>query len=160
MKMVSINEVDFLTNQNLLAEFSRSLPPSIVLANADGESWRQYVPLAVSCFVILDILLGNPVVNLILSPMRRAADKAAEEKDGISTQSMPQPRATLRPKMSNKYNDPMIGDGRSIDVDELVRQTKSALEDKAEFEEYLEKTKTDVDRINDLKNKIERQLDK
>ena len=45
--------------------------PSLLLAQ---ESWRQYIPLAVSAVVIVDILLGSPLLNLVVAPMKRQAE--------------------------------------------------------------------------------------
>ena len=71
-----INDVDVI---------SASQFQSIVVAS-DTESWRQYVPLAVSLGVIVDILLGSPLANLALGPMRRASEKGAsgdsDDSDG------------------------------------------------------------------------------
>jgi len=146
--MIQTDQIDFAV-QNFLTT------PSFLVSDAEGgESWRQYVPLGVSCFIILDILLGSPVVNIILSPMRNAVEKDAEENGGVVS-----PQKTAQPKYGNKFNDPMMGNGSRIDVDELVRQTKMKLSDKKDLEDYLERTKTDEDRIKDLKNKIQRQLD-
>uniref|UniRef100_A0A7S1V302 Uncharacterized protein n=1 Tax=Grammatophora oceanica TaxID=210454 RepID=A0A7S1V302_9STRA len=51
---------------------------SIVVAQ---ESWRQYVPLVVTGFVIFDILLGSPAANMIMSPMRDARTAASSSND-------------------------------------------------------------------------------
>ncbi|KAL7447867.1 hypothetical protein ACHAWC_000167, partial [Mediolabrus comicus] len=65
----------------LVPEIS-SFDSSLVLSESP-ESWRQYVPLVVSVGVIIDILLGSPLANLALGPMRRASEKGAT---GDSTQ--------------------------------------------------------------------------
>ena len=50
-----------------------------LVISESAEGWKQYVPLVVSCGVILDILLGSPLANLALAPMRRASEQAQEE---------------------------------------------------------------------------------
>lgn len=47
---------------------------------AATDEWRQYVPLIVISLVLVDIVLGSPLANLALAPMRRAAAKAEEEQ--------------------------------------------------------------------------------
>ena len=39
----------------------------------DNDEWRQYVPLAVSAAVLLDILLGSPLANGVAQRLRSSA---------------------------------------------------------------------------------------
>ena len=41
-----------------------------ILLASGVEGIRQYVPLVVSCLVIIDILLGNPLANMVMAPLQ------------------------------------------------------------------------------------------
>jgi hypothetical protein len=74
---ISQYAVDPLTTASLV-EYSSSLTIS-------EESWRQYVPLVVAAGVILDILLGNPLANMVLKPMK--GDQPQEEDEEGATKA-------------------------------------------------------------------------
>ena len=145
LSMVPIDDVtSFTSNSLLLAE----------------ESWRQYVPLVVSVFIIIDILLGSPAANAVLAPLRNAEKDAGEKED--SSEEPPQQQSLLGTLFGG--GDPTAGlDGsgggtrRKERVDtELVAQ---AAIDKAkstlELKQFLEERKTDWDRMEEMKKKLD-----
>jgi len=79
---------------------------------AEVETWRQYVPLVVALGVITDILLGNPLANMAMAPMRDATidnnDDDVVAADGTTTK-----------KKKKKF---VKNPSERIDTDAIVRQ--------------------------------------
>lgn len=103
------------------------------------ESWRQYVPLAVTGAVILDILLGSPVANMALSPLR----EAQEGNDGGG----------------GKEKAPSDGTSKErVDSDQIAKAALDRAQNMLELKNMLEKQKTDWDRMEELKRSLDRQM--
>ena len=147
-------------NLNLVPEIS-SFDSSLVLSEST-ESWRQYVPLAVSVGVIIDILLGSPLANLALGPMRRASEKGAT---GDSTQD-----GSDNGGGGGSLFSAFGGDnaGGKVVVDKSKERVDSeaiaqAALDKAmgtlELRRFLEENKTDEQRYEEVRKKIDSQMD-
>jgi len=147
-------------NLNLVTEIS-SLDSSLVLSEST-ESWRQYVPLVVSVGVIVDILLGSPLANLALGPMRRASEKGAT---GDSTQD-----GSDNGGGGGSLFSAFGGDnaGGKVVVDKSKERVDSeaiaqAALDKAmgtlELRRFLEENKTDEQRYEEVRKKIDSQMD-
>lgn len=45
----------------------------LLLADGGGDDWRQYAVLATCLFVLGDVVLGSPFVNMILKPAKEAS---------------------------------------------------------------------------------------
>ena len=110
-----------------LSPRARSRPHRL---HAEVESWRQYVPLAVSGFVIVDILLGSPFVNAV---MRKAQPEDEQVKD--------QPTST-NPK---ERIDSMAFAQAALDKAEATK----------ELRQFLESSKTDWDRMEEMRKKMD-----
>jgi len=126
-------------------------PALALLANESGESWRQYVPLAVSCLVILDILLGSPAANLVMAPLREAKTQQGDddEADGFGLSgSMKKPRNI---PLSEKKKERVDSDAIAMAALEKARNSK-------ELRDYLERTKTEADKMEDMRKKIDKQM--
>lgn len=109
---------------------------SILLAQ---ESWRQYVPLAVSVFVIGDILLGSPVVNLILAPMQRQIDEENCEQNPVGATRIKNPK-------------------ERVDSEQVAKAALDKARNTLELTDYLDKQKTDWDRMEEMRKKMDRQV--
>lgn len=96
-----------------------------------AESWRQYVPLIVSVGIIIDILLGNPLANSILKPMRPEEDRDEGEKEE-------KPRSKAR-----------------IDAELVAQQALDKANNTLELQKFLEERKTDYDRMEEMKRKLD-----
>lgn len=96
-----------------------------------AESWRQYVPLIVSLGIIVDILLGNPLANAVLKPMR-------PEEEGDENDKEERPRSKSR-----------------IDAELIAQQALDKANNTLELRKYLEDSKTDYDRMEEMKKKLD-----
>mmetsp|Transcript_24583 Transcript_24583/g.36079 ORF Transcript_24583/g.36079 Transcript_24583/m.36079 type:complete len:237 (+) Transcript_24583:52-762(+) len=108
----------------------------LLIAADNVQEWRQYVPLIVSCLVIVDILLGSPLANIAMAPMRQGAEEESDE-------------------MSKKKIDTS---NERVDTEKLAREALDKAENAQELRDYLERNKTEKDRMEDIRKKIDRQL--
>eukprot|EP00539_Tryblionella_compressa_P005398 CAMPEP_0178764768 /NCGR_PEP_ID=MMETSP0744-20121128/18016_1 /TAXON_ID=913974 /ORGANISM="Nitzschia punctata, Strain CCMP561" /LENGTH=210 /DNA_ID=CAMNT_0020420063 /DNA_START=17 /DNA_END=649 /DNA_ORIENTATION=- len=105
------------------------------------EVWRQYVALAVVAGVLVDILLGSPLANAALKPLRDAQEQlqdAEEGKDG---------KTTKRPSSKER-----------IDSDKVAQDAIARAENALELKRYLEERKTDWDRMEELKRNLDKNM--
>lgn len=96
-----------------------------------AESWRQYVPLIVSVGVIIDILLGSPLANSILKPMRPEEEPNQGGKEE-------KPRSKAR-----------------IDAELVAQQALDKANNALELRKFLDERKTDYDRMEEMKRKLD-----
>ena len=127
---------------------SKAVSTSILLSE-DVESLRQYVPLVVSVAVIVDILLGSPLANMALAPMKRASEKGAtgnSDGDGSSSSSGGgEDRAASRSK-------------ERVDSEAIAQAALDKAMGTLELKRFLEENKTDEQRYEDVRKKIDRQM--
>mmetsp|Transcript_16601 Transcript_16601/g.23398 ORF Transcript_16601/g.23398 Transcript_16601/m.23398 type:complete len:191 (+) Transcript_16601:114-686(+) len=98
-----------------------------------AESWRQYVPLVVSCGVILDILLGSPLANAVMAPLRPPQDG----EDEIATKS------TTNPK-------------ERIDSAQVAQEALDRARNSMELRNYLDANKSDEQRYDEIRKQIDK----
>ena len=129
-----------------------------ILLSEDVESWRQYVPLVVSVAVIIDILLGSPLANMALAPMKRASEKGATgDSDGGGGGG----------SLFSAFGGSSDGGGE----DKVASRSKERVDSEAiaqaaldkamgtlELKRFLEENKTDEQRYEDVRKKIDQQL--
>mmetsp|Transcript_23160 Transcript_23160/g.44116 ORF Transcript_23160/g.44116 Transcript_23160/m.44116 type:complete len:207 (-) Transcript_23160:164-784(-) len=114
---------------------------STSLQLAEVESWRQYVPLAVSLLVITDILLGSPAANAALSVLRPPEDSS----NGNETAG------------SNKKS--VAKDVRErIDTMAIAQQALDKASATTELRRFLDESKSDMDKMRDVQKKLDAQL--
>jgi len=111
---------------------------SLILA--DTAEWRQYVPLVVSCGVIVDILLGSPIANLALAPMKRAT----EDSDGESSEGSGGSKFVRNPK-------------ERVDADAVAAAAVQKARYSMELRRFLDENKTDEQKYEDIRKKIDQQ---
>lgn len=104
---------------------------------AEVESWRQYVPLAVSGLVILDIALGSPAANAILGKVM----KPPTEDDFESG------KPTTNPK-------------ERVDSKQVAQAALDKASSSLELRKFLDERKTDYDKMEDLKRKMDEDMEK
>eukprot|EP00571_Detonula_confervacea_P005640 CAMPEP_0172322106 /NCGR_PEP_ID=MMETSP1058-20130122/45037_1 /TAXON_ID=83371 /ORGANISM="Detonula confervacea, Strain CCMP 353" /LENGTH=150 /DNA_ID=CAMNT_0013037755 /DNA_START=540 /DNA_END=992 /DNA_ORIENTATION=- len=146
-----------------MQQLSTSLPTSTsILISSDGESWRQYVPLVVTGGVILDILLGNPLANLVLGPMKRASEKGAtggpmsgdDEEDGGGGNS-----GGLFSAFSGGGGvDSSMGRER-VDSKAVAQAAYDKAMNTLELKRFLEENQTEEQRYEEIRKKIDRQME-
>mmetsp|Transcript_204 Transcript_204/g.270 ORF Transcript_204/g.270 Transcript_204/m.270 type:complete len:187 (-) Transcript_204:195-755(-) len=160
-QFIGCNAFSPSSNVRLVGNFARRLdhPPNFVVSSttlkifpdeqssillSSAEGWRQYVPLAVSCGVILDILLGSPIANLALGPMRRAAEDASDEDSAGGASNGKE--FVKNPK-------------ERVDSEMVAQAAIDRARNSMELRRYLEENKTDAQKFEDMKKELDKQAD-
>jgi hypothetical protein len=111
---------------------------------AETAEWRQYVVLFVVLGVLLDIVLGSPLANIALGPMKRAAmDESTENGDENSDGSPNKKRAYIK-------NPRERVDSEAVGAAALQKARYSM-----ELRNYLEENKTEEQKYEDIRKKID-----
>ena len=126
-------------------QHSMMIDSSSVLLSAE-ETWRQYVPLIVSVGIIGDILLGNPLANLILAPMKRQTGIDDDENNNNDDDGGDSTDASKKRKGSSKAR---------IDAEKVAREAIFKAQNTLELRKFLDDRKTDYDRMEDLKKELD-----
>jgi hypothetical protein len=132
------------------------------------EEWRQYVPLVVTSAVIIDILLGSPLANMALAPMKRATEEGAIDA-GMKN--------SMNSKSNNANNNNGGGSLFSKEVSSSTsssrgsRMTKERVDSGAiakaalfkatntlELRRFLDENKTDEQKYDEVRKQIDRQM--
>jgi len=152
------------TSLRLAPEIQSLHSSASIVLSSEGESWRQYVPLAVSVGVIFDILLGSPVANLALGPMRRASEKGAtgdtmpkNEGDGGGDT----PGGSLFSAFSSGAGSSGVDGGRGkerVDSNAIAQATLDKAMNTLELRRFLEENKTEEQRYEDMRKKLDEQM--
>eukprot|EP00573_Skeletonema_grethae_P002476 CAMPEP_0201690378 /NCGR_PEP_ID=MMETSP0578-20130828/3832_1 /ASSEMBLY_ACC=CAM_ASM_000663 /TAXON_ID=267565 /ORGANISM="Skeletonema grethea, Strain CCMP 1804" /LENGTH=225 /DNA_ID=CAMNT_0048175347 /DNA_START=58 /DNA_END=735 /DNA_ORIENTATION=- len=148
------------TKLNLLVP-ELSCSSTLLSADETTESWRQYVPLVVSVAVIIDILLGSPLANLALGPMRRASEKGAtgdnnSQEGGDNTGG----GGSLFSSLGGNTNNNIVDKSKErVDSEAIAQAAMDKARNTLELKRFLEENKTDEQRYEEVRKKIERQMD-
>ena len=110
---------------------------STTLLLAETESWRQYVPLVASALVIVDVALGSPAANAVLGKVRGP-------KPGES---------------SNESATPGVNPKERIDTQQVAQAALDKASSTLELKKYLEDNKTDWDRMEDIRRKMDEDME-
>ena len=124
--------------QSTSAQFLAVADPDFSSLMLAEESWRQYASLVVIAGVLIDILLGSPLANTLLKPMR--GDEVPKE-DAKDTRSQSQ-RSKER-----------------IDSEAVARAAIARAQGVLELRKFLDDSKTDWDRFEDMKRKIDSDIE-
>jgi hypothetical protein len=104
---------------------------------ANIESWRQYVPLVVSVGIIGDILLGSPLANMIMAPMR---PENREDEETVLAKAK-------RPNVDKSKE--------RIDTEKYAQAAIDKARNTLELRQFLDERKTDWDKMEDIKRKLD-----
>ena len=136
---------------------------SINLISADVDvvaEWRQYVPLVVTGAVIIDILLGSPLANMALAPIKRATEEGASGgKNSINSE-----RNANKSLFSGDGNSSSSSSRRGRTTKERVDSgaiAKAALfkaTNTLELRRFLDENKTDEQKYEEVRKQIDRQM--
>jgi hypothetical protein len=107
-----------------------------------AEEWRQYVSLAIVAGVLIDILMGSPLANGVLKPLRDAQEVLTKEGDGDERN-----RSSARALSKER-----------IDTDKVAQEAIDKAQNALELKRYLESRKTDWDRMEDLKRNLDKTM--
>ena len=119
------------------------------------------MPLVVSVAVIIDILLGSPLANLALGPMRRASEKGAT---GDNTQDDIDAAAgggSLFSSLGGNGGGGKVVDKSKerVDSEAIAQAAIDKARNTLELKRFLEENKTDEQRYEEVRKKIERQME-
>ena len=135
-----------------------------LVSSSSSSSWRQYASVAVIGLVLLDIVLGSPVANSVLQNARNSIDEDETEpgrpKDAAAA-TTPSGSVDSRPRGSRTTGGGLPSNRNSkprIDVDAVAKQALDKAEGVTMLREYLDSRKTDWDRMEDLKRKMDQQM--
>ena len=104
------------------------------------DSWRQYVPLVVIAGVLVDILLGSPLANSLLKPLRGDQPQSSDSGEQDS-------------------NETAISKSRErIDSDRVAQEAIARAESALELRRFLEESKSDWDKMQDQMKDLEEQM--
>lgn len=111
---------------------------------AEGETtWRQYVSLALIAGVLLDIVLGSPLANTLLKPMRGEDEADSEVEEGIGRAADPGRRKSKE----------------RIDSEQVAQAALDKAQNALELKRFLDESKTDWDRMEEMKRKLDARMD-
>jgi hypothetical protein len=100
------------------------------------DSWRQYVFPVVTFGVLGDILLGSPLANAVLKPMKPTeTDDEAEEQ------------ASTKIDVSRSKE--------RIDSDKYAKDAIARAQNTLELRRFLDERKTDWDKMEDMKKALD-----
>lgn len=133
---------------------------------AATDEWRQYVPLIVISLVLVDIVLGSPLANLALAPMRRAATKAEEEQgsgggdggDAAAQAGNFGLGARLNPNLGSA-GDVLKNPRERVDTATIAQDTLDKARGTLELMEYLENNKSNEQLYEEARKKMDKQLE-
>ena len=132
---------------------------------AATDEWRQYVPLIVISLVLVDIVLGSPLANLALAPMRRAAAKAEEEQGGGGGDDSDAARAgnfglgaRLNPNLGSA-GDVLKNPKERVDTATIAQDTLDKARGALELMEYLENNKSNEQLYEEARKKMDQQFE-
>jgi hypothetical protein len=121
-------------------------------------SWRQYVPLVVSTLVIVDILLGSPVANRFASLLRPPPDALQNsDNDAPTTNDDSRSLWNFSFGQNDRPTQQSTSSKERIDSLQVAKQAIDKAQNTLELRRYLESRKTDQDRIEEVKRKLESQ---
>jgi hypothetical protein len=135
---------------------------------AATDEWRQYVPLIVISLVLVDIVLGSPLANLALSPMRRAAAKAEEQQGGRGGD---EGGANAAARAGNfglgKAINSKLGSGgdvlknpkERVDTATIAQNTLDKARGTLELMDYLENNKSNEQLYEEARKKMDKQFE-
>ena len=104
------------------------------------DSWRQYVPLVVIAGVLVDILLGSPLANSLLKPLR--GDQPQSSNGG-----------------EQDSNETAISKSRErIDSDRVAQEAIARAESTLELRRFLDESKSDWDKMQEQMKDLEEQM--
>jgi hypothetical protein len=148
------------------------------------QEWRQYVSLAIVAGVLVDILLGSPLANALLKPLRDAQEQPPEDGDseksgkrGLSNTERSKERIDTEKFAQaaiDRYVYPPSLYGRVREAVSLsflltlfahwfallcsalsfFNRANNALE----LKKYLENRKTDWDRMEEMKRNLDKSM--
>jgi len=159
------SSVELLSRRKILAPHQKSIhqqqcsSSSINLISADVDvvaEWRQYVPLVVTGAVIIDILLGSPLANMALAPIKRATEEGASGgKNSINSE-----RNANKSLFSGDSSSSSRGrtTKERVDSGAIAKAALFKATNTLELRRFLDENKTDEQKYEEVRKQIDRQM--
>lgn len=141
----------FFWNRNLygIVTLASNENNEVLLSSSSSSSWRQYVPLIVILGVLFDIVLGSPLANNVLSFAANPDNNVTDNNDDDDDDGTYSNNSAVKQKNMKER----------VDTEAIARAAYEQAVNMRDLNEYLEKNKTDKQRMEDLMKKIDRQLE-
>jgi hypothetical protein len=131
-----------------------------------AEEWRQYVPLVVTSAVIIDILLGSPLANMALAPMKRATEEGASDarmKNSINSKSNANNNNGGGSLFSKEVSSTSSSRGsrmtkERVDSEAIAKAALFKATNTLELRKFLDENKTDEQKYDEVRKQIDRQM--
>ena len=148
--MTSVQE-QFLASSSYASALTS--PSSSSLWIAQQEAWRQYVVLATCLFVLGDVVLGSPFMNSVMKPLQEASgiessNSGSQGGGGLFSSILSTTDADSAESASKERVD-----SEKL-AQEAIDRSKMLLENIA----YMEKTKSDDDRMEEMKRSMDKKI--
>lgn len=114
------------------------------------ESWRQYIFPIVTAGVLIDIVLGSPLANSVLAPLRGDAEAAIDDEGGAEQQSA---FGALMGGGGNKFDKTKLKE--RVDSEQIADAAIARARNSLELRKYLDDRKTDYDRMEEIKKQLD-----
>jgi len=121
-------------------------------AAASAATWKQYLSLGVILIVVLDIILGSPLLNMVTAPLKRKILLEEDSTSSTTTSNMGDYQSRLG--TTTRWDK---GKER-VDTEAIAQEALDKANSAIGLRDYLERNKTDKDRMEQLKREIDRKL--
>jgi len=122
--------------------------------------WRQYVPLVVTGAVIIDILLGSPLANMALAPIKRATEEGASGgKNSINSERNAN-KSLFSGDSSSSSSSSRSGrtTKERVDSGAIAKAALFKATNTLELRRFLDENKTDEQKYEEVRKQIDRQM--
>ncbi|KAL3920877.1 MAG: hypothetical protein SGILL_003042 [Bacillariaceae sp.] len=110
-----------------------------------AAEWRQYVSLALVAGVLLDIVLGSPIANMALKPLKDAQEGLSDDDNSDTAELKAATQALQKSK-------------ERIDTDSVAQAALDKANNTLELKRYLEEQKSDWDKMEELKRDLDQKM--
>lgn len=141
--IVGANHGAAVVESSIMSGFASTSTIQLAAETTTTESWRQYVPLAVSLLVITDILLGSPAANTLLSVIRPPEEGGTTNGGGGRGSAAAAPEKDLRER---------------VDSMKVAQQALDKAAATTELRRFLDESKSDMEKMRDVQKKLDDQL--
>jgi hypothetical protein len=116
--------------------------------------------LVVSVAVIIDILLGSPLANLAIEPMRRASERGSTGDSSRDSGSGNVPGGnSLFSYIGDAKNSGTSKSKERVDSEAIAKAALDKARNTLELKQFLEENKTNEQKYDEIRRKIDKQMD-
>lgn len=139
------------------ADIVLSFPSPLLLAEVvesattSAATWKQYVSLGVILMVVVDIILGSPLLNMVTAPLKRRIIASEEDGDDPLNTTPNMVGRTPKQQWIDKSKE-------RVDTETIAKEALDKANNAIALRDYLNRNKTDKDRMEELQREIDRKL--